>query len=1351
MANINKQITADHSVWRLFLILISSIVLVEITIMVILAVLPPLSMWMTVVLDVVMLSICILPLMYLFVFRPLIGLLAERTQAGVLLHESEEKFKNAFQYSAIGMALVSPEGKWIKVNSKVCGIVGYSEAELMSKTFQDITHPDDLNADLNFVAQMLAGEIETYTIEKRYFHKNGSVVWVLLAVSLVKEPAGTPLYFISQINDITERKQTEEQLLANNNLFTQFVQHSPVYTYIKDVTETSSIVIQCSDNFQTMVGISRNEMIGKDMTEVFPAEFAASIIADDWSVVSNGGVIRKDEELNGRSFTTIKYPIIQQGKTYLAGYTIDITEQRQGENAIRESEERMRALIGQAPIGIGLSRDGLTLDANPAYLAMFGYEHIDELRERPLINQIAPQCRDEVMHRIQKRAAGVNVENMYETIGLRKDGSQFPFLVSVTRIILADGPLTVSFFTDITDQRKSAEALRDNEEKYRGLVENSPDAIAIYVAGIIVFVNNECVRLMAAKDKKDLIGKPVIEFVHPESRPTVIRRMKEVMIDGMPLQTEEERFIRCDGTTVDVEVKAIPAVYEHQPAVQIIVHDVSERKKAEESLRESEEKFRNVFEHSVEGKSLTKLNGLMKVNNAYCHILGYSELELSKVPWSELTHPDDMERDQRILDSIISGEKAEARWEKRYFHKNGSIVWTDIGTVLKRDSAGKPLYFITSINDITVRKDAEKALIESEKKFRDLVETSQELIWKCDAEGRFTYLNPAWETTHGYKVEEMLGKNFGTFQRPEVCERDKKLFFRRLSGGSIRGYETSHLTKEGKERTLIFNANPLFDGKGNIVGTQGTATDITDRKKTEIALRESEELLKMVIQNSSDLTTLSDEHDNLIFIGPQSENVLGMAGETFLGKKMLYTIHPEDREKCILSWTELKKNRTEINNIEYRIIDGDGSIRWVSHTARNVNVEGRMLGIQSTISNITERKKSEQALRNAQKMESIGTLAGGIAHDFNNLLNAILGQSSLALGKLSKESPAAGNIMKAIKASEHAADLTRQLLAYSGRGKFFTEEINLNNLIKENIQMLEVSIPKTAQLRYELDSSSPRIIGDISQIQQVIMNLIINAGEAMDPNPGTIILHTGEIELTESDMEYWKYTNTPLVPDRYAIVKVKDTGCGISQETLARIFDPFFTTKFTGRGLGLAAVLGIIKGHKGALRIESEVGKGTLFEVVLPLASTAASSIVPVEMEHSVVDGKGKTILIIDDDPFVFELLEDILTEVRFSVTGALNPLKGIEIYQQNHKNIDLVILDYSMPEMDGRGAFEELRKINSEVKVILCSGYTEEETMSAFGAVQPVGFFQKPYKTEAVLERVIEILSAKRPVTRSL
>jgi two-component system cell cycle sensor histidine kinase/response regulator CckA len=282
-----------------------------------------------------------------------------------------------------------------------------------------------------------------------------------------------------------------------------------------------------------------------------------------------------------------------------------------------------------------------------------------------------------------------------------------------------------------------------------------------------------------------------------------------------------------------------------------------------------------------------------------------------------------------------------------------------------------------------------------------------------------------------------------------------------------------------------------------------------------------------------------------------------------------------------------------------------------------------------------------------------------------------------------------------------------------------------------------------------LASSAVCIHGDVGQIQQVVMNLIINAGEAMGANAGRISVRTSHMDLALNDTAFWKFTAAPLPPGRYALLQVTDTGCGMSQETLNRIFDPFYTTKFAGRGLGLAAVLGVIRGHHGGVSISTEVGKGTTFDVVFPMAKVSAAAEVTEMKGMLPLDGTGVTVLVIDDEPSVQELLTDIFFEAKFTVIGASNPREGIELYREHRNAIAIVILDYSMPDMDGKAAFEELVRINPEVEVLLCSGYSEEEMASAFGDLHPAGFIHKPYQPNVLLERVRRIISVKKGTHR--
>ncbi|HFQ94345.1 MAG TPA: response regulator, partial [Anaerolineae bacterium] len=365
-----------------------------------------------------------------------------------------------------------------------------------------------------------------------------------------------------------------------------------------------------------------------------------------------------------------------------------------------------------------------------------------------------------------------------------------------------------------------------------------------------------------------------------------------------------------------------------------------------------------------------------------------------------------------------------------------------------------------------------------------------------------------------------------------------------------------------------------------------------------------------------------------------------------------------------------------------------------------------------------------------------GVLAGGVAHDFNNLLVAMLGQTSLALAKMRAESPARRHVEKAVKAAERAADLTQKMLAYSGRGHFEVRPLNLNALIEENLHLFEVSIPKNVSLRSELADDLPLIEADAGQMQQVVMNLIVNGAEAIGEHPGRVLVVTGVEEVGEADGRIPQYTAAQLAPGRYVTLEVHDNGSGMDAETKARIFDPFFSTKQTGHGLGLAAVSGIMRGHKGGIRVYSEVGQGTTFKLLFPV-SQAAPADVEGDTAVSPDEHPAGLILVIDDEAPVREAVTDILEMENIQVLTAANGAEGVAMYQKHMADIDLVILDLSMPDINGEETFYRLRRLNPDVKVLLSSGFNQIEATRHFSGKGLAGFMQKPYNAARLLEEV--------------
>jgi signal transduction histidine kinase len=384
-----------------------------------------------------------------------------------------------------------------------------------------------------------------------------------------------------------------------------------------------------------------------------------------------------------------------------------------------------------------------------------------------------------------------------------------------------------------------------------------------------------------------------------------------------------------------------------------------------------------------------------------------------------------------------------------------------------------------------------------------------------------------------------------------------------------------------------------------------------------------------------------------------------------------------------------------------------------------------------------ERRNLEDQLRHAQKLESLGLLAGGVAHDFNNLLTGILGNASLVMEMIPDQAGIRGMLHDIIRASERAADLTRQLLAYAGKGKFVVEPVNASALVRDISELLRSSVPRTVELALNLDSALPAIEGDASQIQQLVMNLILNAVEATGERPGRVRVTTTIREVRAGD-RLQHFRPDPPPPGVYVAIDVMDDGCGMTDLVRAQIFDPFFTTKFTGRGLGLSAALGIVRGHRGAIGVESSEGSGSRFSVLLPAVGFQA---VPErdsaqEVDASVEESAG-TILIIDDEDVVRRAARATLEHYGYTVFEASDGHDGTDLFSRLHDRISLVLLDLTMPRMDGHAVWRFIRRVRPDMKVVMSSGFDESEAMKQFTDGAGLEFIQKPYTASSLVRRV--------------
>ncbi|MEZ6140443.1 MAG: response regulator [Zavarzinella sp.] len=396
---------------------------------------------------------------------------------------------------------------------------------------------------------------------------------------------------------------------------------------------------------------------------------------------------------------------------------------------------------------------------------------------------------------------------------------------------------------------------------------------------------------------------------------------------------------------------------------------------------------------------------------------------------------------------------------------------------------------------------------------------------------------------------------------------------------------------------------------------------------------------------------------------------------------------------------------------------------------------------------VQERQKLETQMLQAQKLESMGILAGGIAHDFNNILTGILGYIDLARMDLPEDSPVQHYMNEVVNNAQKAAGLAHQMLAYSGKGKFVVEPVNLSNLVEDGKGLCAISVSKKCKLSYDLDDSIPECDADSTQLNQVLMNLVINASESLHDQPGEIHVRTGVMYCERSYLSD-TYLDETLPEGEYVYLEVEDNGSGMSEETQSRLFDPFFTTKFTGRGLGLAAVFGIIRGHHGAIKVSSIIGEGSSFRALFPVSSSAQRVVEMPLLPVSTYHGQGK-VLVVDDELVIRELATNMLQRMGFEVIVARDGQEGIEQYKAHASSIQLVLLDLLMPRLDGVEASVELRKINPQVRIVLTSGYNEQVASTRFVHYGMAGFLQKPYLFEqmaTVIEKALVSDDAEQP-----
>jgi PAS domain S-box-containing protein len=607
----------------------------------------------------------------------------------------------------------------------------------------------------------------------------------------------------------------------------------------------------------------------------------------------------------------------------------------------------------------------------------------------------------------------------------------------------------------------------------------------------------------------------------------------------------------------------------------------------------------SLIEFSIDAVVLVDADGIIRWANAAIEsVIGYSARDVIGLRARDLVEPVDRDAWHALVRGLFDNPSTPGRGRFRCRHQDGSIRWTE-GVARNLLHEPRISAIVVHFRDVTDRQATEQALKASEDRYGHLFHSAADIIFEADAEGYFRFVNPQTLRVFEYTADEVIGRRFTEFIRPDYRAQILNHYYRQSVEGRPNSYiEFPALTKSGREVWLGQNAWLITDAAGKFIGMQAVARDITERRTTEQALRIAEAKYRGLVEQSL-MGVYILQNDRLVYLNPKAADLLGYTQQELLDAPNAFMfVHHQDRSLVMEQLARLGAGGVPSVHLTVRGVRKDGEIIQAEAYC-SVTEFGGQPAILATVSDISDRVKLEDQLRQAQKMEAIGRLAGGIAHDFNNLLTAIRGNAELMSNRVKHDPSMAAEVDEILHAADRAASLTRQLLAFSRKQVMQPVKIDLNEIINSVARMVRRLIGAEVQLKLQLATSVSKVLADPAQIEQVLLNLIVNARDAM-PNGGMITVRTANVHL---DAEAPEITQANIAPGDFVMLAVADNGIGMDQATQARIFEPFFTTKETGRGtgLGLSTVYGIIRQTGGAITVTSERDKGASFRVYLPV------------------------------------------------------------------------------------------------------------------------------------------------------
>ncbi|HEY5074027.1 MAG TPA: PAS domain S-box protein, partial [Pyrinomonadaceae bacterium] len=1010
---------------------------------------------------------------------------------------------------------------------------------------------------------------------------------------------------------------------------------------------------------------------------------------------------------------------------------------------VQQAEEKYRSIFENAIGGVFQSTpEGRLLTANPAMARILGYDSPEEVIEKitDVIHQLYVHPED-LARAAQLQEEG-GVLHGFEFEAYRKDREKI--CLSLNRRSVCDENGIELYregsVEDITERKRAEELLRQSEILNRSLVEHLPHRVFVKDRNCAYLFCNSNYALDLGIGPKQIVGEDDFAFFPPALAEGYRADDREVMAAGKTKDIEERYELA--GAERWIHTIKVPYRNEQGDIIGVLglFEDITERKLAEaqrELLSALVEASPDFIAYA--DPKTTQIQYINKHGRRMCGI--EEDEDVTKLKISDV-HPAWMNK--RLADVVLPEAVRDGLWEGdgAFLHRDGREIPVSMVLLARKAANGEVDLFYTVSRDITERKRTDDALRESEERYRDLVENAQDIIYSHNLRGNYTSTNKAGEQITGYTREESLKLNFVDTVAPEYVKTARQMLARKLAGETTTVYELELIAKDGHRIPVEVNTR-LVLRDGVPVGVQGIARDVTDRKRTEADLLR----LAAAVEQTADSVVITDPKGNILYVNPAFERITGYAKEEVLDQSSRI-LKSGKTDPAIYKelWEAITRGEVWVGQLTNR--KKDGTLFEERVTISPVHDKNdRIVNYIAVKQDISDFIKLEDQLRQSQKMEAIGQLAGGVAHDFNNLLTAINGYSGLALQKMDDNHPLRGYLEEIKKAGDRAASLTRQLLAFGRKQILQPLPISLNDVVTDMNKMLRRLIGEDIVLIAKLDPGLKKIKADPGQIEQVLVNLIVNARDAM-PQGGKLTIETLGVDL---DQEY-AGRHVGVVPGRYVMLAVSDTGTGMSEDTRARIFDPFFTTKEKGKGtgLGLSTVYGIVKQSGGNIWVYSELGHGTTFKVYLPELAAAPQKTEAAAVE-SLMPGGSETILLVEDEDVVRGLARKTLEHAGYHVLEASRSEEAVRLFHQQAQPIDLLLTDVVMPETSGKEVADRLTELLPGLRVLFMSGYTDEAIVHHGVLDSDVEFIQKPFTPAALVRKVRAVLDSELVISDSV